>query len=246
MKVAALSDFHIGARHHSDGFGHPVQRFLGFLDELEALHDRIVLLGDIYQTDHSAWPSEAEARRSLERIRERVPALAERFDRPPFEHVWGNHDVVVGPALGAPERLRFAGRYPALLTHGHQFDPVATQAPWAANLGTWATGRLRAVGLRPVAGWLEQHDVEIKERRFRGSEGPYAQGARELMHAHEASIVVMGHTHVPGITPVGEGVMINTGTCSRGRTMWASIDTEAGTVEVHDGRSVQRHCMDRS
>ena len=30
---------------------------------------RVVLLGDIYQSDHSLWPSEAGARRLLDRIR---------------------------------------------------------------------------------------------------------------------------------------------------------------------------------
>ncbi|MEX1368354.1 MAG: metallophosphoesterase family protein [Nannocystaceae bacterium] len=241
MRIAALSDFHIGARRHTDGFGHDPERFGRMLDRLEAEHDRVVLLGDIYQTDHTAWPRPSGSSRLLERARRRLPALAERFDRAPYLHVLGNHDAVVGPARGAPERWRAPGPFAALFIHGHQFDPIAVKARWAADLGTWSTGRLRAAGLRAVAWWLEQRDVAIKHERFGGPAGPYARGATHLLQEHGARIVVMGHTHVAGITQLAEGVMVNTGTCSGGRTMWASIDTQTGVVEVQGPEGVQRH-----
>ena len=240
MRIAAFSDLHIGAHRHTDGFRHDLDRFAAFLDRLEAAHDSIVLLGDVYQTDHALVPTAAAARRMLARARARVAALAERFDRPPYVHVHGNHDAIAGPALGAPERLRLPGRFPVLFVHGHQLDPVAVHARWAAELGTWGTGRLRAMGLRPLAWWLEQRDVAIKDRRFRGPAGPYARGAAALVREHAAPIVVMGHTHCPGITPLPDGVMVNTGTCSGGRTMWVSIDGERGTIAVHEGERVQR------
>jgi UDP-2,3-diacylglucosamine pyrophosphatase LpxH len=240
VRIAALSDFHIGARRHTDGFRHDLAGFARFLERLEAEHDRIVLLGDIYQTDHALVPTPAAARRMLARAQERVAPLAERFAAAPYVHVHGNHDLIAGAALGAPERLRVPGRFPVLFIHGHQFDPVAVRAPWAADLGTWSTGRLRAVGLRPLAWWLEQRDVSIKDRRFRGPQGPYARGAQGLVHEHAAPIVVMGHTHCPGITPLAHGVMVNTGTCSAGRTMWVGIDTERGSIEVHEAGQVQR------
>ncbi|MCH9685991.1 MAG: metallophosphoesterase family protein [Deltaproteobacteria bacterium] len=241
MRLAALSDFHIGAHRHTDGFEHDLPTFGRFLDTLEREHDQVVLLGDIYQTDHGLVPTERAARRMLARAQRRVAALSDRFAQPPYVHVFGNHDAIAGPALGAPERLRIPGRFPALLTHGHQYDPIAVNARWVAGLGTWSTGRMRAVGLRPVAWWFEQRDVQIKERRFRGPQGPYARGAETLARQHDASIVVMGHTHVAGITPIEPGVMVNTGTCSGGRTMWVSIDTDTGTVAVHTPGGVDRH-----
>lgn len=240
MRIAALSDLHIGARRHVDGFRHDPAVFARLLDRLEAEHDAVVLLGDVYQTDHALVPTRAAARRMLARARARVAELSARFERPPYVHVHGNHDAIAGAALGAPERLRLPGRFPVLFIHGHQFDPVAVRARWAADLGTWTTGRLRAVGLRPLAWWLEQRDVAIKDRRFRGPGGPYARGAQALVHEHGAAIVVMGHTHCPGITPLSPGVMVNTGTCSGGRTMWVGIDSERGTIEVHAGARVER------
>ena len=241
MRIAALSDFHLGAWRHTDGFRHDPDAFARFLDRLEAEHDRVVLLGDIYQSDHTAWPHPLGSRRMLERVRRRVPALVERFDRAAYLHVHGNHDAIVGPARGAPEHWRAPGRFAALFIHGHPFDPIAVRASWAAHLGTWSTGRLRAAGLRPLAWWLELRDVAIKHERFGGPQGPYARGARALMGEHDTSIVVMGHTHVAGITPLPGGVMVNTGTCSGGRTMWASIDTERGLVAVHEPGGVTRH-----
>lgn len=241
MRIAALSDFHIGARAHTDGFGHDPAAFGRWLGRLEATHDEVVLLGDIYQTDHGLVPTAAAARRMLDRARRRVAELSARFERGPYVHVHGNHDAIAGPARGCPEWVRRPGRFPALFIHGHQFDPIAVRTPWLADLGTWTTGRLRAAGFRPAAAWLEARDVQLKDRRFAGPAGPYAQGARGLVREHDAPIVVMGHTHCPCITPLRAGVMVNTGTCSGGRTMWVSIDTERGSIDLHHGGRSERH-----
>lgn len=241
MRIAALSDFHIGARRFTDGFMHDPVRFGRWLDRLEATHDQVVLLGDIYQTDHALVPTTAAAMRMLDRARRRVPMLSARFERAPYVHVHGNHDLVAGVARGCPEHVRQPGRFPTVLIHGHQFDPIAVRTPWLADLGTWTTGRLRAAGFRPLARWLESRDVALKDRRFRGPHGPYARGAARLVHEHDAPIVVMGHTHCASITPLEAGVMVNTGTCSQGRTMWASIDTERGSIELHREGQIERY-----
>jgi predicted phosphodiesterase len=239
VRVAALSDFHIGVQWHRDGFRHRLQRFSRWLDHLEASHDRIVLLGDIYQTDHGAIFRRG-ARRHLIRARERVRELARRFEAPPYLYVFGNHDEIAREVLGATEHVSLrADGIGMFFIHGHQFDPVARRAKLAADLGTWATGRLRAMGLRPVAQWLEGRDISIKDRRFRGEHGPYVRAGRDLARTHDAQIVVMGHTHVASSTPVPEGIVLNTGSCSRGRNQGVSIDT--ATREVTLLRDDERH-----
>jgi predicted phosphodiesterase len=195
-----------------------------------------VLLGDIYQADHALVPTPAAAHRMLAAVRRRVPALAERFATAPYVHVHGNHDLIAGPALGAPERVRVPGRFPVLLTHGHQFDPIFCRAQALARGATWFTGRLRAAGLRPVAQWFEGNDIRIKHQRFHHPEGPYLRAARRLLHEHAAHAVVMGHTHVPVHVELPEGIFINTGTCSIGQQMYTSIDTRARTVHLHAPR----------
>lgn len=236
VRIAALSDFHIGVQEHRDGFRHASAAFSRFLDRLEATHDAIVLLGDIYQTDHAMIPGRHGERRHLARARERIGELARRLEAPPYVYVFGNHDEVAGEVLGATEHASWhADGLGVLFIHGHQFDPVARRAKIAADLGTWCTGRLRAVGLRPVAQWLEGRDIAIKDRRFRGERGPYVLAGRRLARAHRAEVVVMGHTHVASVTAIPEGVVVNTGSCSRERFEHVSIDTRSRMVSLQRG-----------
>ena len=232
VRVAAFSDLHIGAHRHTDGFEHALPRFEAWLTTLERTHDRIVLLGDIFQTDHG-WRRGPEAfRRELSAAQRRLARLWDRFRGGGYVYVHGNHDEIAAEAIGAAEQFVAGGRYPALFIHGHQFYPGAGSAPAAANFGTWTCGRLRAAGLRPLARWLEGRDVAIKHDRFGGPAGPYAAGARTLARRHRTPIVVMGHTHVEAIDPIDEGLYVNTGTCSWGALSFASVDTDAGRVEV--------------
>jgi predicted phosphodiesterase len=241
MRVAALSDLHIGVTARRDGFRHDPRRFGAFLDALEAEHDRIVLLGDIFQTDHGVLPTPGSARRHLRRARERVRQLADRFAGPKYVYVFGNHDAIAGAELRASERVCLEDHDVRILfIHGHQFDPVALRAPLAADFGTWCTGRLRAVGLRAMAAWLEARDVAIKDRRFGGPHGPYTRAASRLARDHEARVVVMGHTHCARLDPIERGLAANTGSCSRGHLSWLSLDTATRLLRIRsEGRVLE-------
>lgn len=242
MRIAALSDFHVGVRNDVDGFRHDPAEFSAFLDRLERGHDVIVLLGDIFQTDHAALPTRGARRRQLALARARLGALGGRLTREPYMYVHGNHDLIAAEACGASEHVRLGDEsLAAFFIHGHQFDPVALAAPLAAHLGTWVTGRMRAAGMPGLAAYFERRDVEIKHERFRGADGPYVQAGRELARRWGASVVVMGHTHVPTMERVPEGLVVNTGTCSGGRFEYVSIDTRARTVAQCRGR--QRRIM---
>jgi UDP-2,3-diacylglucosamine pyrophosphatase LpxH len=232
MRIAALSDFHIGPRAYTDEFRHDERRFLAYLGALEATHERIVLVGDIFQTEHAGLPGRAA--RELARARRRLAALAERLRGPRYVYVHGNHDAVAGRELGAPELVRIAeDGFVAVFVHGHQFDPIFNRAYAAARAATWFTGRLRRAGLRPLAQWFEGRDIALKHRRFGHAAGPYAEAARRLLREHAADLVVMGHTHVAHLHALPEGRVVNTGSCSRGRFVHVSIDTRARSVEIH-------------
>ncbi len=234
MRIAALSDFHIGARRYMDEFRHSEASFLAWLDVLERSHDRIVLVGDIYQTEHALLPGLRPAAAQLARAQARLPALSARLRGPQYLYLHGNHDAVAGPALAAPESLQLrADDFTVVFIHGHQFDPVFQRARAAAQAATWFTGRLRRAGLRPLAQWFEGRDVAIKHRRFGHADGPYARAARTLLREHAADLVVMGHTHVPHLHSLPEGRVVNTGSCARGRRTHVSIDTAARSVEIH-------------
>jgi len=232
MRIAVISDLHVGGRGHTDGFRHRRDDFLRFLDALEAEHDVVVLAGDVYHCDHGLLPPGGLSAEQLARARGRVPWLVERLSRPIYRTLFGNHDAVAAQE-GVPEHLLLTDGGPRVLViHGHQFDPVLTRAPAAAALATWTMGRLRAAGLRPLAEWAEGRDVAIKASRFEGEGGPYTRGVRAWMRRLEADFAVMGHTHVPSRRAVAEGVIANCGTCSRGRFMAATLDTDRRAVEV--------------
>ncbi|MEL6347177.1 MAG: metallophosphoesterase family protein [Myxococcota bacterium] len=231
MKIAAISDLHIGACPRMDSFRHRRDDFLRFLDDLESRHDHIVLLGDIYQCDHG-W-SVGTTEQQLAGARAQTPWLTARLDQANYTLVQGNHDRITGDVLGAPDEVVFDGAFPVLLTHGDQFDPIVGGAPLISYAASWMTGRLRWGGMRPLAAWLEGRDVAIKAQRLQTPEGPYAMGAQNLLTRRAVKTVVFGHTHVPWRLEMDAGVLLNSGTCSKGQRMYASVDTMTGETAVH-------------
>ncbi len=236
MRIAALSDFHIGPSASLDGFRHDEAEFLGFLDELEIAHDRIVLVGDVFQAQHGFGIGAAAAARQLSRARARVPRLWNRLSRPPYTYIFGNHDCVAEREHGALARLRIASDgFAALFVHGHQFDPLLRYIYPVTRATTWVSGRLRWSGFHALADRLEAEDIRIKQDRFRGAAGPYARAARSLLREHAADVVVMGHTHVEDRVDLPEGLMVNAGSCSLGRIVYVSIDTRERTTLLRRG-----------
>ncbi len=238
MRIAAVSDLHIGLDPATDAFHHDPEAYGAFVDELLATHDRLVLLGDVITADHAwAWGPRF-ARAHLRRVLGRVPWLADRLVDPRVHYVHGNHDLVARDVLGAAERIVLGENVRVMFVHGHQYDPVARGALPLANAGTWVTGRMRAAGVPSVAQWFEDRDVAIKDGRFRGAEGPYARAADRLCAAQDVAAVVMGHTHAARLDATVHGLSVNTGTCSCGRFEWVGVDTVARTVSVHRGNRV--------
>ena len=56
MNIAVISDLHLGSDDATDSFGHDDAEFLRFLGFLEGNFERIVLLGDIWETLTSRCP----------------------------------------------------------------------------------------------------------------------------------------------------------------------------------------------
>jgi len=220
-----------------DGFRHREDDFCRFLDVLEASHEQIVILGDLFQTEHS-WSLTGSAKRAeLERAKARVPNLWARLSRHPYTYVHGNHDAVAGTTAHAVESHRAGSNdFAVYFIHGHQFDPLLLRARPAARMATWFSGRVRALGLGPLADWLEHQDVHLKHQRFSGANGPYAAAASRLLYEQSVDVVVMGHTHVAARVDLPTGTYLNTGTCSLGQFSYVSIDTADRTTTLHTGR----------
>lgn len=235
MRVAVMSDLHLGVPPVGGAFGHPAPDFARFLQARLDDHDHVVLNGDVIQTDHTLRWGPAAARAALQRGLAHHGWLAALLDNPRLHYLHGNHDAVAADVLGAPT-LRLFGEGRLVVTHGDAFDPVIGRAPGVSAAATWASGRIRRLGLHALATALEGRDIAIKGQRFGGPEGPYARGARELLRAHGAEVCVMGHTHVPCEHDLPEGIYVNPGSCSLGWRAWVSVDLDAGDVVRHAER----------
>ena len=78
MKLAVISDLHLGAGDLADGFGHDDGDFLRFLTFLERNFERVILLGDIWETLQSRRLG--SAREELLLARATHPEIARRFE----------------------------------------------------------------------------------------------------------------------------------------------------------------------
>src|SRR5688572_4879234 len=135
MKLAVISDLHLGAGDLADCFGHDDADFLRFLKFLEGNFERIILLGDIWETLQSRRLGSALEELQLARVAH--PEIAKRFERPRYQYVHGNHDIVAG-LLGVPDELQVrADGVKLLFTHGHQNDDLVMRRQWLSDLGVW-------------------------------------------------------------------------------------------------------------
>ena len=96
-------------------------------------HDRVVLVGDIWQTDHDLFFGPAAAARQLHRARRRLPRLTRALDR--LDYVHGNHDFVARDQLGAAGELRNRPRLRANASAAFALAPRCTASLFAAWTG---------------------------------------------------------------------------------------------------------------
>lgn len=230
MLIATISDLHLGFGDRADLFQHRDDAFLSFLDYLEDDFERIVLLGDVYETLTSH--RYMDARRSLARCRQAHPKLVERFERPKYSFVHGNHDIVTADLERAPEELVIKdGSARLLFVHGHQSDPIVMRHRWLSELGVWAGGWVRRAHLDPIYRAFSRFD----RRRGGVSEAPdkclFQRFFVDVAKERGADVVVTGHTHVAVRAEHGDRLFLNGGCCAETMS-FVAIDTRAGNYEV--------------
>lgn len=228
-RIAAFGDTHLAHLARLDKFRGDEDRLLGWADHLEAMHDRIVLLGDLYQTDYGGRPgSRSEV---LARAIERWPRISARWREPPYVALFGNHDRVLAQAWGAREEVLLEeGGTRLWFVHGHQFDPLVRDgghAPWV----TWSIGGMRRLGLRLAGDFLEESLFAFLQGVARPLGAPDRTGVAALRDGR-ADVVVMAHTHRTRWRAGGHGVYANPGGCLDGTLRYASIDVTGRVVEI--------------
>lgn len=232
MKIAVISDLHLGAGDAVDGFGHDDAEFLKFLTFLERNFERVVLLGDIWETLTS--PGLGKALLELERAQAAHREIATRFQREQYHYVHGNHDLVAG-ALGAPDRwIHEADGVRLLFTHGHQGDPLIQKRAWLADILVWLGGWIKRCGFQA----FYRLCAKIDYARGAGTDStrcPFQRWAVGEAQRNAAEVIVTGHTHMAARAEHGSSLFLNSGSCSEGQLSFLSIDTRRGDYAVNYG-----------
>jgi predicted phosphodiesterase len=232
MKVAVISDLHLGTGGPTDLFGHDDSEFLKFLDFLESNFEKVVLLGDIWETLTAATP-----RGQVEELKRAQAAHREihrRFERPRYKYVHGNHDLVAGRVHGVSEEYTLnSDGVRMVFSHGHQGDRLCSRARSVSEWGVWVGGFLRRFGLNCLYSYL----ARLESGRLDSKKSGCRVKAWALTHAatRSADLVVTGHTHHPIKSEEDGRLFLNSGACARGRLSFLSLDTKRGDYAVNHG-----------
>ncbi|HZI15252.1 MAG TPA: metallophosphoesterase family protein [Myxococcus sp.] len=234
MRIAVISDLHLGRRDAADHFGHEDSAFLRFLRFLESNFERIVLLGDIFETLTPRTPGRQVA--ELAAARAAHPELVRRFSEPQYHYVHGNHDLVAGALLRAPEQLVLeADGVRMLFTHGHHHDWVIRKARILSEAAVWAGAWLRRMRLRAMFRMFQALDARLTHALPDPARCTFQRWAMARAHDSAADIVVTGHTHQGMRVEHGNRLFLNSGTCSEGSFSFLSLDTRAARYTLHTG-----------
>lgn len=236
MQIAVISDLHLGAGDRSDCFGHQDSNFEHFLRQLEADFDRIVLLGDIWETLTTARPFDAVE--GLRLAREAHPTIARRLERRKYVYVHGNHDLIAARVVRAPsEWVLEANGLRIVFTHGHHHDWLVRRARWISEGFVWLGACARRIGLDALyrAGywldhWLSKTDDQPVLHSFQA-------WAFQIARMRSADIVVTGHTHVASSLMHQSRLYLNSGSCSLGHISYLAIDTVRHRFDVCEAGS---------
>ncbi len=227
MRIATFGDLHLGHRPVLDKFLGEEDRLLRLDDHLSRTHDRIILMGDIYQTDYGSYPGSRSD--VLEAILKRYSRIVRRWSTAHHYSLFGNHDLITQKLLGNLKQIRLLkDNWRIWLTHGHQFDPFIGDEGRLPFFVTWMIGRLRRLGFCCLADFLEGRFYDWGQRFFKALE----QAAIIALHHGKNDIIVMGHSHQMACLPIGQGVYVNSGACVPDSLRYVSIDTSSRVVEV--------------
>lgn len=231
MQIAVISDLHLGAGGATDEFGHDDAEFLKFLDFLERNFEKVVLLGDIWET--LTAPSIKGQLGQLKAAQQQHSEINKRFSRDKYQYVHGNHDLIAGRHLGVPTEYSLqADGVRLFFSHGHQGDGLCSTARPVSELAVWIGAWIRRLGLD----WVYEKFARIERLRTQNNgECRVRRWALAQAEERKLDVVVTGHTHVPVCDESGSTLFLNSGTCAQGVTSFLSLDTKRGDYRVNVG-----------
>lgn len=229
MRIAVISDIHLGRGDETDRFGHEAPQFHAFLDHLEQVGERIVLLGDVLDTHHGRIPFAFE--REARIVCAAHCSLSDRLLSGRYDVVFGNHDSVLAKRPGVREEMVFyADGYRILMIHGHQFDRLLSCSAGICALGNWLGGVAQRHGIRGALSFLDFID-DFANGVTRDRSERYRRIAVALARRRGFNVIVLGHLHKLEKHEEQGVIYLNTGSCLEGKFEYVLIDTKSGVME---------------
>jgi predicted phosphodiesterase len=206
------------------------------LDFLEHNFETVVLLGDIWETLTPRFPGQFSP--AFAAAQAAHPEIARRFRKPCYKYIHGNHDLIAA-RHGAPLAMRLTvdGKR-IFFTHGHLYDALIRRARYISELGVFLGGWLCRLGCYPVYRafnrldtWVSGHTVGIADKPVREASG-FHRFAFSNARAQRADIIVTGHTHVAQALQSDGTLFLNSGSCTRGKYSFLTLDTHCDDYRV--------------
>lgn len=230
MRLAVLSDLHIGVQPSPGGFIRSEKWLLQRLEQLESTHDAILFVGDLFETHgHPIWGLRKAQVRRLDR---HFPRFMRAIKSGRYTVLFGNHDRV----LAHTHNIREASCIESdglriLFVHGHQVDPAYKRFPGLEYTAHWFGIWLGRVRLTPLLRGLHSLEKHLNRFLFPPGESVYRRWPRVLLRGGAADLVITGHRHRWDITSTEYGTFANSGSCVDEKFEALSIDTKLRNIK---------------
>jgi UDP-2,3-diacylglucosamine hydrolase len=222
MKRLFISDAHL------TGLQDPNQALLVDL-LMKTNADEVYFLGDVF---HFWWGQPGFRDPEFEPFLSAIESLRERLV--PCFWVRGNHDFHLGPVLEEDLGVVVADRFrltiagaEVLLVHGDEADRSfgyrLTKAVLRGRLFAWLMNRLSPGGIKTLG-----RRMAGTSRDHMGSNAGLILAQKEWaekQHQDGVDVVVLGHSHAPGISQLASGILVNLGDFVQAHT-YLEIDSE--------------------
>ncbi len=224
MKIAVISDLHIGHNFETHQLGHSDHDFAKFLFKLEKIYDKIVLLGDIYEIEMENYLSDVQ---TIESAKKQHKAITKRFKKKKYIYVYGNHDLI-GEQYGAQEHytLKYSDKK-YLFIHGHQFDYLYQASK---SKFSFLGGLCLKLNQKSIYKWVTENS-SFGSFSIRKENEKFQKRALEYAADNYYDYIITGHTHEPKIIP-GNPTYLNSGTCTYGRISYIHMDLDKEKFEI--------------
>lgn len=225
MKIAIISDLHLGSGDQADRFGHDDYEFLRFLRFMEVNFEKIILLGDIFET--LTGKEYGKRMNELKRCFQAHPEVSKRLvgNRQKYIYLHGNHDLVSAEAFGSSGEyfISVAGST-MLFTHGHVFDRISNNARGIAEWFVWVGGQIMRAGYREIFDFLKGIDGRILGVQADPKKGDFRSRVMNVARSMGIDVMVTGHSHTGGLVECGDGLYLNSGACLEGNFQYLAMD----------------------